>query len=279
MRKTYRLVILNDATFEERWALRLTPMNIFIWLGSATLLIITGTVLLIAYTPLREFIPGYPDGRERQALIDTYQEMDSLEQRLAANDAYVQRIQKILNGQTIADTLPQDVKETDKNVQFEESEVEKDFKEQMEEKEKYAVSVNSSENTASAPVNNPGLDVFFFVPAKGEISRSFSLAKNHPGVDISAVANDPVHAALDGTVIFSGWTVDGGHELHIQHSHDLVTIYKHNSILLKKSGDRIRPGDVIAFVGNTGRLSEGMHLHFEIWHNGVPVDPEKYIVF
>jgi murein DD-endopeptidase MepM/ murein hydrolase activator NlpD len=149
----------------------------------------------------------------------------------------------------------------------------------MEDKVKYSFSTGNIENSNAAVVVDPEPGVFFFVPAQGDISRSFSLSKAHLGVDIIAIADAPVHAVQEGTVIFSGWTVDGGNEIHIQHIGNLVTVYRHNSYLLKKTGDRLRPGDVIAFIGNTGRLSDGVHLHFEIWHNGVPVDPEKYIVF
>lgn len=281
MTRRYRFVIVNEKTFAEKWSFRLTPLNIFIFFGSGALLIIILTVIMIAWTPLREFIPGYPDGSERVKWIQNYQRTDSLEKRLERNEAYLQRIRHVLNGEEIIDSA------SSKNLaatkpkpgDFKQSEIEKDFREKMEDKVKYSFSEGVSESTTTAAVNNPGPDVFFFVPAQGEISRSFSMAKSHLGVDISAIADAPVHAAQEGTVVFAGWTVDGGHEIHVQHGGNLVTIYKHNSYLLKKTGDRLRPGDVIGFVGNTGRLSYGVHLHFEIWHNGVPVDPEKYVVF
>jgi murein DD-endopeptidase MepM/ murein hydrolase activator NlpD len=281
MTRRYRFVIVNEKTFAEKWSFRLTPLNIFIFFGGGALLIIILTVIIVAWTPLREFIPGYPDGSERVKWIENYQRVDSLEKRLQTNEAYLQRIQHLLRGEEIVDSSVSNNQSTNKPKpgDFKPSEIEKDFREKMEDKVKYSFSEGITEATAPAVGNDPGPDVFFFVPAQGDISRSFSLSKSHLGVDISAITDAPVHAAQEGTVVFAGWTVDGGHEIHIQHSGNLVTIYKHNSYLLKKTGDRLRPGDVIAFVGGTGRLSNGVHLHFEIWHNGVPVDPEKYVVF
>ncbi|MFI5203306.1 MAG: M23 family metallopeptidase [Flavobacteriales bacterium] len=280
MTRRYRFVIVNEKTFAEKWSFRLTPLNIFVFFGGSALLIIILTVIMIAWTPLREFIPGYPDGSERVKWIQNYQRVDSLEKRLETNDAYVQRIRHLLKGEEIVDSTEKNQGASKpKPADFKQSEIEKDFREKMEDKVKYSFSEGVKDASTQVAAADPGPDVFFFVPAQGDISRSFSLSKSHLGVDIGAVADAPVHSVQEGTVVFAGWTVDGGHEIHIQHSGDLVTIYKHNSYLLKKTGDRLRPGDVIAFVGNTGRLSYGVHLHFEIWHNGVPVDPEKYIVF
>lgn len=280
MLRRYRFVIINEKTFEEKWSLRLTPLNIFIFFGGGALLIIGLTVIIIAWTPLREFIPGYPDGSERAKWIQNFQRTDSLEKKLEQNEAYIAHIQRVLKGEEIVDSSMTNKKAVKPRPQdFKESEIEKDFKQKMEDKVKYSFSEGNTDGGAPIAKTDPGIDVFFFVPAQGEISRSFSQAKSHLGVDITSVADSPIHSVQEGTVVFAGWTVDGGHEIHIQHSGNLVTVYKHNSYLLRKTGDRLRPGDVIAFMGKTGRLSNGVHLHFEIWHNGVPVDPEKYIVF
>ena len=278
LRTKFRFVIVNDETFEENWSLRLSPMNIFIWAGSGALLIITATTLLIAYTPLREFIPGYPDGSLDQELINNRLRVESLEKKLEANENYMARLKILLSGEAINDSIPKpELKKADKNVKFTKSEKELEFRKKMEEKEKYEVSFDTEESNATAGAVMYGM--YLFVPVDGEITSSFSAAKDHYGIDIAAAKNEAVKSAMDGTVVFSDWTTDGGHEIHVQHQNNVVTIYKHNSYLMKRTGDRVKAGEAIAIVGNTGKLSEGIHLHFEIWHNGIPVDPEKYIVF
>ena len=130
----------------------------------------------------------------------------------------------------------------------------------------------SNENT-----NNSLTGILFFTPLEGQISQSFERKSGHLGLDIVGAKNDPIKSTLDGTIIFADWTTDGGHEIHIQHSNNIVSVYKHNSYLLKKTGDRVRAGDPVAIMGNTGSQTDGAHLHFEIWVNGKPVDPQNYL--
>ena len=125
--------------------------------------------------------------------------------------------------------------------------------------------------------NNTLTGILFFTPLEGQISQSFERKSGHLGLDIVGAKNDPIKSTLDGTIIFADWTTDGGHEIHIQHSNNIVSVYKHNSYLLKKTGDRVRAGDPVAIMGNTGSQTDGAHLHFEIWVNGKPVDPQNYL--
>ncbi|MBX7095365.1 MAG: M23 family metallopeptidase [Flavobacteriales bacterium] len=277
LRLKYRLVILDEGSFAEKFSLRLSPLNLFIWLGMFALLLIGLTTMLIAYTPLREFIPGYPDGSEREALIDNRIKVDSLEAELVKYERYVKNIQGILNGDRISDTLVEDSPEKNyANINFELSPADSVLRQKIEAEEKYEIRSGQNNIVLS---NDNMYGIFFFTPLQGEITQSFNKREGHFGIDISAPSADGIKATLDGTVVFADWSSDGGHEIHIQHSNNLVSVYKHNAVLLKKTGDVVKAGDVIAIAGNSGELSDGPHLHFELWHRGKPIDPQNYLIF
>lgn len=275
LRAKFRLVIMNDTTFEERFSLMLSPMNIFIWFGSFIILLVVLTTLIIAYTPLREFIPGYPDSDDRKQAQRNEIRADSLEKELGKYDAYLRDINILLSGgefeNNAGDTISNNSKET---KVIDPSEAEMEFREKMREEEKLNAA-NFSETNVSSGSSLTG--ILFFTPLEGQISQSFERKSGHLGLDIVGAENDPVKSTLDGTIIFADWTTDGGHEIHIQHSNNIVSVYKHNSYLLKKTSDRVRAGDPIAIMGNTGSQTDGAHLHFEIWVNGKPVDPQNYL--
>lgn len=275
LRIRYRIVVVDDRTFDEKWSVRLSPLFLVTFFGGGAIVIIALTTLLIAYTPLREYIPGYPDGTEKQKLANNLNRLNEVEQKLEQQAAYIERIKVLINGGTMPDSSraadsvaavipPSELKKA--------SESEKDFRKKMDQEEnRLRNSTGSNYNTSGTP--------YFFVPVNGSISQSFNPQKDHNGVDISVGKDEPVKAALEGTIIFSGFTSDGGYEMHIQHMNDLVTVYKHNSYLFKQTGQRVRAGETIAIAGNTGEQSGGTHLHFEIWDNGLAVDPEEYVGF
>jgi murein DD-endopeptidase MepM/ murein hydrolase activator NlpD len=266
---------MNDTTFEERFSLMLSPMNIFIWFGTFIIVLVVLTTLIIAYTPLREFIPGYPDGDDRKQAQRNEIRADSLEKELNKYDAYLRDIKILLSGgdfeNNSGDTI---VKESKNATVLEPTKAELDFREKMRADEK----LNASDiNEFSTSTSSTLTGVLFFNPLEGQVSQSFSRKSGHLGLDIIGAENDPVKSTLDGTVIFADWTTDGGHEIHIQHSNNIVSVYKHNSYLLKKTGDRVRAGDPVAIMGNTGSQTDGAHLHFEIWVSGKPVNPQNYL--
>ena len=276
IRLKQRLVILDETTFEEKFSLRLSAMNLFIWVGSLCLLLVIGTTLLIAYTPLREFIPGYPDGTEQQLYIDNRIKADSLENELKKYEDYVENIKVILAGETPLDTSGNQLAVKDyKTVKFKHSSEDSLFRKKVEEEEKYNLQFGKAKEVVS---HDNMYGIFFFTPLEGSISQSFDPKTEHYGIDIITPTNDAIKSTLDGTVIFADWTSDGGHEIHIQHGNNLISVYKHNSILLKKTGDVVNAGDPIAIVGNSGRLTEGIHLHFELWYKGKAIDPQNYLL-
>jgi len=275
LKNKYRLNILNDETFEEVWAMRLSRLNVISVFGGAAILIVFLVIALIAFTPIREFIPGYPDGNTRRNIVINALKADSLERELKLWKDYYSNINNILRGgEPVNVESKPDSSVKYKEIRFTRSVEDSLLRMQIEENEMYNLSVfdgRKAKNNIST--------ILLFAPVKGVVTSTFSLQQNHFGVDIVAASNEPVVAVADGTVTLASWTTETGNVLQIQHDDNLISVYKHNSQLLKKQGARVKAGETIAIIGNSGELTTGPHLHFELWHNGNPIDPEKYIVF
>jgi len=275
LKNKYRLNILNDQTFEEVWAMRLSRLNVIAFFGGAAILIIMLVIALIAFTPIREFIPGYPDGNTRRNIVVNALRVDSLERELKQWKDYYSNINNILRGgEPLSVTSKPDSSIKYKEIKFTRSVEDSLLRLQIEENEMYNLSVYDGRKTKSSISN-----MLFFAPVKGVITSTFSLQQNHFGVDIVAAPNEAVVAVADGTVTLSTWTLETGNIIQIQHDDNLISVYKHNSQLLKKQGGRVKAGETIAIIGNSGELTTGPHLHFELWYNGNPIDPQKYIIF
>lgn len=275
LKSKYRLNILNDQTFEEVWTMRLSRLNVISVFGSAAIFIVIFVIVLIAFTPIREFIPGYPNGNTRRNIVVNALRVDSLEKELKHWKGYYSNINKILNGgepTSIVSKPDSTVKY--KEIRFTRSVEDSLLRLQIEENEMYNLSVFDNRKSKSSISN-----MLFFTPVKGVITSTFSLQQNHYGVDIVAAPNEAVVAVANGTVTLSTWTLETGYVIQIQHDDNLISVYKHNSQLLKKQGTRVKAGETIAIIGNSGELTTGPHLHFELWHNGNPIDPQKYIIF
>jgi len=275
LKNKYRLNILNDETFEEVWAMRLSRLNVISVFGGAAILIVFLVIALIAFTPIREFIPGYPDGNTRRNIVINALKADSLERELKLWKDYYSNINNILRGgEPVSVVSKPDSSVKYKEIRFTRSVEDSLLRMQIEENEMYNLSVFDGRK-AKSNIST----ILLFAPVKGVVTSTFSLQQNHFGVDIVAASNEPVVAVADGTVTLASWTIETGNVLQIQHDDNLISVYKHNSQLLKKQGARVKAGETIAIIGNSGELTTGPHLHFELWHNGNPIDPEKYIVF
>jgi murein DD-endopeptidase MepM/ murein hydrolase activator NlpD len=275
LRDKFRLIIYNDNTFEEVWYLRLTRLNMFALSSTIFILIVVGVFALVAYTSIRELIPGYPDGNLRRTILMNAVRLDSLENEIRMRDQYFQNIRALVAGEepdNMVNFSDTSVSVTD--VDFSRSMEDSILRLQIESEEQYNLSVlplqSSPKDLAS---------IHFFAPVRGLVTRPFKANENHFGTDIGAEPNEVVKATLDGTVTMDGWTIEYGYIIYIQHENNLISVYKHNSVLLKKTGNVVKAGDAIAIIGNSGELTTGPHLHFELWHNGRPVDPQSYIVF
>ncbi len=274
LRHKYRLIIYNDNTFEEVWFMRLSRLNVFTLGGTFILAFIAIVTLLIAFTPIREFIPGYPDSEMRRNLVRNAQRLDSLEHEIDVRDKYFQTINSIVSGETPESfEESQDTNVTYEEVHFERSKHDSLLRQQIEEAEIFNLSLSGNGD-------NPDFTrLHFYAPVQGIITRNFNPEKGHFGTDIVAEGNKVVVAVLDGTVTMANWTLETGYVIQIQHANNLISVYKHNAELLKKVGNHVSAGESIAIIGNSGELTSGPHLHFELWHNGSALNPEDYIYF
>lgn len=276
LRNQYRLVILNDRTFAERFSLRLSPLGLLIGVAAITIVMTTLVISLVAFTPLREYIPGYGNVAERKEILRLSIMADSIEQTLVARDVYMNNLMNVLN-EKVEGKSPKPLKDTSgkyKNVNTQASELDKTFRKELE-NTKNADLLNATSSLKANALNN----TLFFMPVKGLVVSSFNAAENHFGCDVVSRKDEVIKSTLDGTVVFAGFTNTDGYELHVQHAGNVISIYKHNSVLLKRVGDRVKSGESIAIIGNSGETSKGPHLHFEIWYNGVPINPEEVLAF
>ncbi|MCD4789490.1 MAG: M23 family metallopeptidase [Bacteroidales bacterium] len=279
LRNKYRLVIVDEGTFEEKVSFRLSRLNVFIAIGTVAIILIVATTFLIAFTPLKEYIPGYTDVTLQKRVNDLLRLTDSLETEFKQNSLYIQNIQNIIEGkEIIEDTSSKPVQNINYDkIEYTRSVEDSILRAEYENGTSYNLYYNDNEEL-SAPTSTLSSSVFF-TPLKGIITTEFDLSAKHYGIDIVARQNEAVKATLDGTVIFSDWTVETGYVISIQHKENFISVYKHNSVLLKQEGNIVKAGEPIAIVGESGELTTGPHLHFELWYNGTPVNPMDYIAF
>jgi len=280
LRNKYRLVIMNDETLEERLTFRLSRLNVFVVLGTLTIILIILTSILIAFTPLREYIPGYTNVGLQKKLYELQIRTDSIEKSLEKRDRYLRDLKDVMNGKDLSTDVPltKDTLHRYNNIKLKKSPEDSMLRADVENQGKY--NLYRFENTENVrQKNDPIGKVLFFVPLKGVITNEFNPAQNHYGIDIVSKQNEAIKCVLDGTVILSNWTLETGYTIAIQHQQNIVSVYKHNSALLKKEGEFVKAGEPIAIVGQTGELTTGPHLHFELWNDGNPVNPKDYINF
>ena len=271
---------MTDDTLEERFTFRLSRMNVFIALGTLTIILIFLTSILIAFTPLREYIPGYTNVGLTKKLYILKLKTDSIERDLIRKDRFIQNLKDVINGKDLTEDKPlvRDTLKRYSNIKIKRSVEDSLLRVEVENLSKYSLYKMETMETASQKKASIG-GVLFFTPLKGIVTNSFNPAQKHYGIDIVAKQNEAVKAVLDGTVLFSNWTLETGYVIALQHSQNIVSVYKHNSVILKKAGDFVKAGDPIAIVGETGELITGPHLHLELWSDGRPVNPDDYITF
>ena len=270
----YKLSVINETSYEEVFNFRLSQLHVLTALSVLAVILVVLTILLIAFTGLREIIPGYPDGNMRQMIAQNALRVDSLENELLKRDRFFKSIRLVLNGgdtTSLERSREDTARYRNDTIRFQISEQENEFRAAIEERERFNLSLGMKEQNHDY--------YHFFPPVEGIVTQSFDEKKRHYGTDIVAKANAKVAAVLDGVVIFTDWTVKTGYVIQVQHTNDLISVYKHNSILLKKQGDYVRAGEVLGVVGNTGEESSGPHLHFELWRAGNPLNPENFIKF
>jgi murein DD-endopeptidase MepM/ murein hydrolase activator NlpD len=271
---------MNAETLEERFTFRLSRLNVFVALGTMTILLIFLTTILIAFTPLREYIPGYTDVGLHKKLYELQLKTDSIEKDLTRKDTYIKNLKDIITGKDLAEPVqaPPDPIQRYREIRLKHSPEDSLLRVEVESQGKYSLYKMEPAESFSQRKESLG-GVLFFTPIKGIITNGFDPGARHYGIDIVAKKNEAIKSIQDGTVIFSNWTLETGYVIAIQHPHNILSVYKHNAALLKKTGDVLRAGETIAIIGETGETASGPHLHFELWSNGNPVDPIDYITF
>ncbi|MDR2041473.1 MAG: M23 family metallopeptidase [Tannerella sp.] len=274
VRLKYKLSFFNESTLEEVWSFRLSQLSAFTTVGLFAVLLIVVTALVIIKTPIRNYLPGYLDAEVRNEIILNALKVDSLEILVQTQAQYLTNITDILTGRMTVDSVHRSDSAAfiTANYDMPRSENEEHFVSAFEEEEKYNLTVLNTNPTVTE-------DVFFHKPVNGMISSRYNAEIRHYGVDLVAGLRESVLATLEGVVVYTGYDPRYGNVIELQHKNGFVSIYKHNELLLKETGDRVVAGEAIAIIGNTGNLSTGPHLHFELWNKGYPVNPEEYIAF
>ncbi len=269
----YRLVIVDNHNHKQLWVFSFRKAEFWVTVISSLVAFLVLIYCLIAFTPIRKTIPGYPDSRSRKAAVQTAIKVDSLERVISRWELYSENLRRVFDGEEPLklDSLLNNAGAGTEKSRNELSRQDSILRNNVVSQEKFSV---SQKRHRSLPIEG----MHFFPPLKGVISQGYDKVI-HPYIDITAPANSVVMSVLDGTVIFAGWNEDYGYTIQIQHENDIVSIYKHNMKLLKSTGDKVKAGTPIALVGNTGNLSTGEHLHFELWYKGEAVDATKYISF
>ncbi len=268
----YRLVILNEETFEERFSFKLNRLNVFVFSTLFALFLVLATTVIIAFTPLREYIPGYSSTALKKRATQLAYKTDSLQQILDVNEQYLASIKKVLTGDVKTVNFNKDslieVAKTDPSVLIRTSRKDSLLRETVAKEDKYN------------PLTARQVPQYtLFAPVKGTITEGYDSKAKHYAVDVVTAKDSPVKAVADGTVIFAEWTVATGYVIILKHDNSLISVYKHNAMLTKEQGEIVNAGEVIGTVGNTGELTTGPHLHFELWRDGFPINPTSFIDF
>lgn len=274
IRFKYKLSFINENTLEEVWSFRLSQLSVFISLGVFAFSLVAFTAFIIIMTPIRNYLPGYLDVEVRKEIVQNALRADSLERMIEIQNLYLKNVTGIISGTIELDSIREidSLARVDADFEIPRSPEEEVYVKNFEQEEKYNLTVL---NTNPLPMDG----LFFYKPVNGVISSHYQADIHHFGVDIAAASKESVLATLDGTVMYAGYDPNQGNVIQLQHKNGFVSVYKHNELLLKEPGEQVVAGEAIALVGNTGKLSTGPHLHFELWYNGKPVNPEDFIVF
>ena len=268
----YRLVILNESSYEERFSYKLSALNIFLLSSLLGLIIVLLTIYLIAFTSVREYIPGYDSSQLRKRALQNIEKVDSLTLVVAKNQEYMNSIGSVISGEVTKEELT-------KEFEIKKNEILK-YEFTIKKEDSLLRKIVEKEDKFNAPdrIKNK-VEFFLFSPVSGQITSKYDYGIKHYGIDIALPQKTPIKSVAAGTVVFAEWTVQTGYVVIIEHSFGLISVYKHNDSGLVSQGDPVEAGQVITFSGNTGELTSGLHLHFELWRDGSPIDPEEYISF
>ncbi len=284
LKNTYRLIIMNDETFEEVGSYRLSRLNVYLALSVVLVVLTILIVLFIFFTPIKRYIPGYGDIYLRGQVEELSKTVNEMQIRIDADSVYINNFRNLLLGEfETAESIPDTIFEFPDSLEIiERIEEDEKLRKAVEDDRPIGIvdtETKNPEKSTKEYKTKPIEQLYFIPPVRGSISQGFIPEKKHFGVDVLAPKNTAIKAVMDGIVVVSDWTLETGNTIGIQHDNNLVSFYKHNSALLKKTGNKVKAGEAIAIIGNTGELTDGPHLHFELWYNGKPINPEDYFDF
>lgn len=269
--KSYRLTITDKSNFVEVYNTSVSKLKLWLFIAVIFLFSLAVVLVVFFYTPAKQIIPGYPSDQLHQMMVHNALMVDSLQDELERRDNYLDKIRQVISGEVVEDRI--DTAAQLSQVEMAPMNNDSIFNDLIgPDKYKFSYLSNGEDFNQISKVD-------FFTPIKGLVTNKFGTTPGHFGTDIVAKENSFIASVLDGTVIFAEWSVSTGYVVVIQHDYNLISVYKHNSDVLVKAGDRVKAGTVIAIMGNEGEYSTGPHLHFELWQNGTPLNPEQYISF
>lgn len=270
--KKYNLSVTDKLNFDEVYSTSVSKLKLWRYLIIVFLVSVAIVVMLFFYTPLKMLIPGYPSNNLRELMFYNSLMVDSLEKEIVTRDTFLLRIQKVLTGGIVEELNEQTDRNGEEIVML--PMTNDSIFDDLIRVEKYKFTYSSGDDEIDEMSK-----LSFFTPLKGLVTNRFDAMPGHFGTDIVGAENSYISSVLDGTVVFAEWSVTTGYVIQIQHEYNLISVYKHNSDILVKSGDHVKAGDLIAIMGDEGEYSTGPHLHFELWRNGIPLDAENYISF
>lgn len=279
--RKYRIMVLDDFSLNQIKTFKISGTGIYLSISGIIITLIIIMSLLFIYTPLNYLFPYRSNVKLQKQIIDNSIVIDSLKEHLSRHKSYVAQLKNIMQGKIPTDTVKRETtakRDNEKNedaIEFSNTYLDSIIRKQIESTEMEALTQTEPGITKSEKIEN----LHFIVPLRGTISRKFDSSQGHFAVDIVPGTDNAVLATLSGTIILNEWSLETGHVIGIQHDNNLISFYKHNASLLKETGDRVTAGESIAISGNSGENTTGPHLHFELWKNGVPVNPEDYIAF
>lgn len=269
-----RLIVLNEDTFEETFSLKLNLMNVFIVVTLSAIFLIGITTYIIAFTPLRQYIPGYASTQLKQDAMNLAIQSDSLENIVNDNKAYIASIKKVLTGDLEYAKFNKDsiIAAEKQNISEQEllaTEAENELLNKVKQEDKYNVFETSK----------PKVSFVLFPPAAGKIIQKYNTKNKHQAVTIALANNTPIKSVATGTIVFADWTPSSGYVVIIRHQDAILSVYKNAGSLTKKQGDVVKSGEVVALAGNSVNPESSITLHFELWKDGYPIDPTQFINF
>ena len=276
LQSKYLLIIRHEENFAEKATIKFSYIKLFLVVGGIFVLFSGLSFLLVTTVLSKWYDPRIDYVKMNSTLIEMQETIDSLMVEMEMKERSLSNFRNVLNGNVdfavFESPVDEEVEENESDEKEDLSQIEEEFRKSFEQEDQEQISFVNNANSNLQ-------QVFFFSPIDGVISKKFSAQESHFGLDIVAKKNEPIKAIADGVVILSSWTQDSGHTLAIQHKNQLISFYKHNSARLKNVGDLVKAGDIIAIIGNSGELTDGPHLHFELWYNGNAVNPEDFMAF